>query len=137
MIEQGILKMVQTAPAVAALASGGWLAELPKDVRLPAWRLTFFGGEQGRTLLGERGVTRRRMQIDCYCGEPSAAVAVAVAAAIDGVLDEYHGTLPDDEATGVQRCWRPEEPMDFPLDEGSRTYRRMLEYEIWFFPKSN
>jgi hypothetical protein len=46
------------------------------------------------------------------------------------VLNGFSGVLPDPDSTFVSSCFTSDE-MDF-FDEASRTYRRMIEYEIFF-----
>jgi|SRR5581483_9986258 len=129
MLEDGIAKLVQSNPAVAAIATmGGFVGQLPENFTLPSWTQRSAGDYSEYGLQGERGLNRRRLQIDCY-GSP--AEAVSLAEAIDAVLSGYKGTLPDDDSTLVYGCFQSD-VMDF-FDSGARTLRRMLEYRIWFF----
>jgi len=123
--------LVQGTPAVAAIAaSGGFLGQLPKDMVLPSWTYLYVGGTPDHTLAGERGPRHRRLQIDCYAYDQAGTITLA--SAIDVVLNNFRGTLSDPDSTFVQSCLMEQEPMDFPYDDASRTFRRMIEYEIWF-----
>jgi len=130
MIEEGIVALVQGTPAVAAIApAGGFLGTaFPKDSDLPTWTHLTVSEPGQYTLSGRQSLTKRRMQIDCYANDPDSVVLLAQA--IDAVLDGYRGTLPDDDSTVVQGCFRTD-LQDFHGDD-TRTSRRMLEYEIWF-----
>lgn len=132
MIEEGFVKLVQGAPAVAALATvGGFFAELPKDQPLPTWTYTVISNVSNYGLSASPptvGLNMNRMQVDCFAAE--AADAIKLARAIDDVLSGYRGILTDADATRVHGCFQSD-VMDF-FDDQSRTYRRMLEYELWF-----
>lgn len=127
MIEEGIVRLLQTTPAVSAIAPvAGFFAELPKDNPLPSW--TYITVSQAITsgLTFADGLRTRRIQLDCYGF--LAADAIALAKAIDKVLLGYTGTLPDADHTFVNVILL-EDQMDF-FDDARRSYRRMLEYEI-------
>lgn len=131
MIEQGIVKLVQEDADVAAIATagGGYFAQLPKGQALPSWSYQVVSSPPQRTLLNER-FEFMRLQIDCY-GDIGAD-AVRLAKSIDAVLDGYRGTLSDSDATQVDSCFQSD-VKDFPLSDASRSFRRMLEYEIHFY----
>src|SRR5689334_19878100 len=126
MIELGIVRLVNSDPAVSAIiANGGFFVELPKDPTLPAWSYTVIGDKPDYTLAGLGGCAYRRLQIDCQCN--TGADCITLAKAIDKVLSGFKGTLPDPDSTVVQGCFR-DRLLDF-FNDKSRTYRRMLEYE--------
>ena len=128
MIEQGFVQLVQGTPAVKAIATtGGFLAELPKDQALPSWSYTTVADSAGYVLAGPVDLGSWNVQIDCYAGTREQAVLLA--AAIDAVLNGYAGTLADPDHTVVQGIFRINK-RDF-FDDARRTYRRMLEYEVW------
>lgn len=129
MIEQGLVGLIEGNAAVRAIApTGGFLAELPKDYPLPSWTHKTVSQPTSATLTSFKGTKMRRWQIDCYGA--AAADAINLAQAIDGVLDGFRGTLGDPDATYVDSCLQSD-LIDF-FDDASRSYRRMLEYEIWF-----
>jgi hypothetical protein len=128
MIEQGFVKLVQGASAVNAIAAtGGFLAELPKDQALPSWSYTTVADSADYVLGGPVDLGSWNVQIDCYAATREQAVLLA--AAIDAVLNGYAGTLADPDQTVVQGIFRINK-RDF-FDDARRTYRRMLEYEVW------
>ena len=130
MIENGIVKLVQGNASVSAIATsgGGLFAEVPKDDLLPIWTYRVVSLSPDITLLSFKGLKKMRLEIDCY---GSAAVdCVNLARAIDVVLNGFSGVLSDPDSTFVSSCFTSDE-MDF-FDEASRTYRRMIEYEIFF-----
>ena len=128
MIEQGFVMLVQGTPAVKAIAAtGGFLAELPKDQALPSWSYTTVADSADYVLAGPVDLGSWNVQIDCYAATREQAVLLA--AAIDAVLNGYAGTLADPDQTVVQGIFRINK-RDF-FDDARRTYRRMLEYEIW------
>lgn len=134
MIEQGIVMLVQNTPAVANIATqgGGYLAELPKDqmsLGPPSWTYIVVSNPSLNTLTTFTGFASMRLQIDCY-GNAGADV-ILLAAAINKVLNGFRGTLPDSDSTYVDSCFQ-NDMQDFPLDEYARTFRRMLEFEIFF-----
>jgi len=129
MIEQGIVLLVQADTSVAAIAAaGGFFAQLPKDQALPSWTYRLVADKSSYTFVGPVAVGSRRLQIDCY--GYAAADCILLGNAIDAVLSGFKGTLNDPDATIVQGCFRTN-GMDF-FDEVSRTFRRMLEYDLWF-----
>jgi hypothetical protein len=130
MIEEGLSELIQANAGVAAIAaSGGFLGQLPKGTALPSWTYITATDSSEYVLAGPEGIRERRVQFDCY-GEAAADV-INLAKAIDGVLNVFQGLLPDPDSTRVQGCFR-ENIIDFPQDSAARTYRRMLEYRIWF-----
>ena len=128
MIEQGFVKLVLDTPAVKAIApNGGFLAELPKDQVLPSWSYTTVADSADYVLAGPVDLGSWNVQIDCYADKREQAVLLA--AAIDAVLNGYSGTLADPDHTVVQGIFRTNK-RDF-FDDARRTYRRMLEYQVW------
>jgi hypothetical protein len=130
MIDEGLVALVQANAGVLAIApSGGFLSELqPKDHALPSWTQKTISNPQHNTLTSFTGLTMRRWQVDCYAN--AGADAIGLARAIDTVLNGFRGVLADPDATYVDHCFRSD-LIDF-FDPAGRTYRRMLEYEIWF-----
>lgn len=130
MIEQGLISLVQGNAAVSAIAvsGGGYFAELPKDAALPSWTYAFISGVPGLTLASPENLTHARYQVDCYGAV--AADAIRLARAIHSVLNGFRGTLTDPDSTKVQGCFQSN-LIDF-FDDASRTYRRLLEYQLWF-----
>ena len=128
MIEQGFVLLVQGNAAVQAIAAtGGFLAELPKDQPLPSWSYTSVADSADYALAGPVDLGSWNVQVDCYANTREQAVLLA--AAIDGVLNGYAGTLADPDHTVVQGVFRINK-RDF-FDDARRTYRRMLEYQVW------
>jgi hypothetical protein len=139
MIEQGIVQLVQDSDAVRPLCpAGGYLNELPKGTALPSWSYRVISNPANPTLETFTGLQMLRLQVDVY-GDVPTGIGVAIspkavlqlAAAIDGALNGFSGTLNDPDATVVNSIIRTDK-MDF-LDDASRTHRRMLEYEVWFY----
>lgn len=127
MIEDGIVKLVQSDPTVAAQCTfGGFYLTLPKGTVLPSWSYQVVSEVTDYTLDGRTDLTPRRLQIDVYA--MAGAEALNLARAIDNVLSGWHGALPDTQATVVQGIFRDNE-IDF-FDDASRTYRRMLEFFV-------
>lgn len=132
MIEQGIVKLVQSDLTVNALVPvGGFFAELPKDQALPNWSYRSISLVANTGLQFSTGLRMMRLQIDVY-GDINGrgADSIALAKAIDHVLNGFAGTLSDPDSTFVSSCFLSDE-IDF-FDDAGRTYRRMLEYEILF-----
>jgi hypothetical protein len=125
MIEQGLVQLLQAAPAVAAIsANGGFMGTLPKDFPLPSWSFIIVSQPIDYELTGPVSLASTHIQIDCYGAV--AADAIRLAKAIDDVLIGYRGTLPDPDSTVVQGVFRTNK-LDF-FDQNARNYRRMLEY---------
>lgn len=132
MIEAGLQKLIQADPAVKAIAkTGGFLAQVPKDLTLPTWTMMVVSQTADYTLQGEQGPFFRRIQIDCY--GKTAAEAMLLAKAIDDVINNFTGALSDEDSTVVQSCLQSD-LQDFPFDDASRTFRRMIEYQVCFIP---
>ena len=129
MIEAGLVALVQGTAAVNAIAAvGGHLSEVPKDGVLPTWTYVFISAPDSYTLAGEHGLIEARIQIDCYGN--NGAECIRLARAIDRVLSGYSGILTDVDSTAVDSCFRSN-LIDF-FDTAARTYRRLLEYKLWF-----
>jgi hypothetical protein len=95
-IEQGFVQFVQGAAGVNTIAAtGGFLAELPKDQALPSWSYTTVADSADYVLAGPVDLGSWNVQIH----------------------------------TVVQGIFRINK-RDF-FDDARRTYRRMLEYEVW------
>ena len=141
MIEQGIVKLIQTTPAILAVCPhGGYMAELlPKDAEayMPTWTWRVISNMPDTGLTFSRGLTFCRFQIDVY-GHPNrgGADCVQLSALIDNLLSGYSGYLPDGDSlasppvigTFVSSIFGSDQSDDF--NESLRSYRRMLEYEI-------
>jgi hypothetical protein len=135
MFEEGLVSLLQADPAVGAMAPyGGFMSILPKGIALPAWCYTVVTEKPEYTLRGKAGLIKTAIQIDCF-GD-SGADALALAYAIDNVLSGYRGTLPDPDATGIDSCFETNRITE-PLDPASRTFRVILEYEIWVYEGSS
>ena len=134
MIEQGIELLIQSGMGSPPLAPAGFLDELPKDylqtINGPAYTYKFFGGKRDTGLTHFVGLTMRRCQVDCYA--QAAANVLLLAKAISLTLQGFHGTLPDADSTLVYSILPSDEPMDFPYDAEAKSYRRMLEYDIFY-----
>ncbi len=67
MIEQGFVQLVQGTSAVNAIAAtGGFLAELPKDQALPSWTYTTVADSADYVLAGPVDLGSWNVQVDCY-----------------------------------------------------------------------
>ena len=129
MIEQGLVLLLGSDPTVTSIAAvGGFFAQLPKDQALPSWSYLGVSDKAHYTFAGLVLTSSRRLQIDCY--GYTAADVILLAGAIDRILSGFKGTLTDPDETVVQGAFRTQQ-IDF-YDEASRTFRRMLEYEVWF-----
>ncbi len=131
MIEQGIAKLVQGTAAVAAIATagGGFLGQLPKgqlDLG-PTWTMSIVTDPSDYSLTGPVDLGNTTIQIDVFAQTP--AVCLQLARVINSVLSGYQGALTDSDAVYVNGCFQTDKK-DF-FDDASRTYRRMLEYQIF------
>ena len=125
---------MQGTAAVAAIATsgGGFLLQLPKNLidAAPSWSYQVVSNNTDYTLAGKVSLGKARIQIDCFSKRGSAGEdCILLAKAIDDVLSGYRGTLTDADATVVQGIFRSNST-DF-FDDAGRTFRRMLEYEVW------
>ncbi len=129
MLEEGIVKLVQSDPAVSALCPiGGFLKQLPDGQALPSWAYTIVSNVDSYCLDGTHGNVKLRLQIDCFADTP--AQTIRFARAINNVLSGYHGTLSDIDQTKVFGCFRSDIKDEF--NDATREGWRMLEYEIDF-----
>ena len=130
MLEQGLVMQLQGDPAVAAISPvGGFFGVLPKGTALPSWAYSTITDSEEYTLRGKAGLSSCTIQIDCFASTPEDCIQLA--RTIDAVLSGYRGKLPDPDATGIDSCFRTNKS-DF-FDDATRTYRRMLEYQIWLY----
>lgn len=128
MIREGIARLVQGNTSVSSIAKSGGFGTVPKDQALPTWSYMLFSRDRNAGLVSVSGLSRIRMQIDCY---GQGADVINLASAINGVLHGFTGTLPDSDSTWVNSCLQTDE-QDMPQDPESRSDRTMLEYEIWY-----
>lgn len=130
MIEQGIVERVNSNSAVAALlgSPGGSLAQVPKGAALPTWTYqTVSNISLSRNLTGVAGLRMWRVQVDCY--GYAAADAVNLSKAIAVALNGFKGTLADPDSTIVDSAFLSD-IHDPAYDEASRTWRRIIEFEV-------
>ena len=132
MIEQGIVTLVNADATVAGILGtngGGFYATLPKDQPKPSWSyLLVSSTTPSRTLDPQRQLVQERWQLDVFGNDPDDVIRLA--RAIDAVLFNYSGVLPDPDATLVQAVFR-EDLIDH-FDDTARDYRRSLDYLITF-----
>ena len=139
MIENGIVGLINADPGVLAALAGGvggfGFDELAKNLPLPSWAFRFFGGHVIPTLggVGPKSFRWRRMEI--HCMGSSADNTLTLAGAIDNVLSGFSGMLPDASPGGTQvdSIIPSNSPIDF-FDSAARSWRRVLEYQVWFRP---
>lgn len=130
MLEQGLVMLVESEIAPFAPPQTSYLAQLPKDQATPAWTYRFVSIKPNYTLTSARpGLTMRRMEIESFAN--NAADALNLADAIDNVLSGYRGTLADPDRTVVDSCFQSD--LEDFFDEERRSYRRVFEYQLWFF----
>lgn len=131
MIEQGIAMLVQGNAAVAAIATsgGGFLVQLPKGQLdlAPTWTLAVITDATDYSLGGTVDLGNTTIQIDVFAKD--AASVIGLARAINAVLSGLKGALDDPDAVYVNGCFQTGKT-DF-FDDAGRTYRRMLEYQIF------
>jgi len=133
-IEQGLVILIQES-IPEDMAPGGFAVQLPPnqitEASPMAWTYTLLGGTPVNALHTVGGLRMRRLQIDCF--GLTAAHAFTLASAVQSALDGFSGALKDPDKTVVDNCLLSEEPYDFPFDAAARNYRRMIEFELWFF----
>lgn len=129
MIEQGLVLLVQGDATVKAISpKGGFIAQLPKDFALPSWIYEVVSDPTDYELSGPVSQSSTRIQIKCI-GTTGAQV-ISLAKAINDVLNGYHGTLTDADATVVHGIFKTNS-IDF-FDDDARNFVRILEYLICF-----
>jgi hypothetical protein len=136
-IDQGILMLVNNGLASASppvAYGGGFLDQMaPPNAGYPFWVYRVISQVPNTGLLFAKGLRMRRIQIDVM-GDPSPAGngsdALALADAIDGILNGYAGNLPDPDSTFVSSCFQSDLIDEY--DTALRTPKRLLEYEIQF-----
>jgi hypothetical protein len=131
MIREGLVKLAQADAGVQAFCApsgGGFFGSLPKDQPLPSWSYSIISTVPSYTLGGRNPLTMVRWQVDLYAADPDSVVRFG--AAFDKVFNGYSGLLPDTDVTVLQGAFLTDS-MDY-FDDLARTYRRMLEYEIYF-----
>ena len=136
MIEQGIIQLVQSSPAVAALCpnGGGYYGELPPDASLPNWSFIVVFTHPMYGLLSQPGLVNMRLQIDTYSENDNGNGTINLAAAIINVLSGYSGTLADPQATQVNAIFLLDQH-DF-FDAPRRNWRRLIEFEVIYYANS-
>jgi hypothetical protein len=132
-IEQGLVKLVQTGLAASSppiVLMGGFLATLPKGQVLPSWTYQMVSAVPDRTLDNAKGgLFAGRIQIDCYGAEADDAVSLSWA--IARVLNGQRGTLADADGTYLDSAFLSD-THDPEVDEASRTWRRVIEFDICY-----
>lgn len=136
MLETGIVQMLNADPGVSSITTTGGFGfdELAKNMCLPSWAFRFAGGRSFVTLQSAQGLRWRRLEIHCMAGDADTTMQLAIA--INVVLEGFSGLLPDDQpGTMVDSIFTSNTPVDF-FDAGTRTYRRVLEYQVTFIPST-
>jgi len=133
MLDCGIVLLLNADPTVSGIVpNGGYpFGQLPKNVCLPNWSYRFMGGRSMITLETSKGYRWRRLEIAVYSTTPNAAVNLANA--INWALEGFTGLLP--EGTMIDSIFTTNYPLDF-FDTGTQTYRRLLEYQVNFYPSA-
>ena len=131
MLEEGIVQLVNIGLG-APSPIGGYLDVLPKNPTYPSWTYSVSSFVAQNGLLTPKGLAFLRLQVDVYGAEAvQGADVLTIAQQIDVILNGYKGTLSDPDSTYVDSCFTSDKK-DFPFDPDARTYRRMLEYTIWY-----
>jgi hypothetical protein len=128
MIDLGIVMLVNAGLGSPPFV-GGFDSELPKDAALPNYTYTIVFDHPDTGLEFFKGLSKLSFQIDCYGN--SANDALTLSRSIDLILNGFQGVLPDPDATRVSSVMGTDRRNFF--DDSRRTFRRMLEYEIWYF----
>jgi hypothetical protein len=129
MIEQGLVKLVQADATVQSLVNfrGGRGTALPKDAELPSWCYTVIAHDPQVTL-DEVPLQSMMVQIEAYGKE--LADAIPVAHAIERLLNNFRGTLEDEDSTYVSITTQVGK-VDFQNPE-SRNHCRAVTYTFHF-----
>ena len=135
MIEEGLVTLVNGDGAVKAMlpAPVGFLGGLPKGTALPSWTYTWASDDNtpGRGLqMPSGGLTFAQVQIDCY-GNTRADV-VNLGRKISKALAGFRGALADAEQTVVDSIFDSNQH-DPEEDAASRTWRRVLEFQVNYY----
>lgn len=136
MLESGLVQLLNNDPGVSAITPTGGFGfdELAKNMCLPSWAFRFVGGRSYVTLRSAQGLRWRRLEIHCMAGDADTTIGLAIA--INAVLEGFSGLLPDNApSTMVDSIFNTNTPVDF-FDAGTRTYRRVLEYQVTFIPST-
>lgn len=108
---------------------GGFNGGLPKDCPLPSWAFRLVGGKPETTLASTLGLVPAMLQIHCIGN--TADDAITLANRIFPILQGFRGKLPDSDSTYVDCCLLCDKE-DFEEDDVARTYRRMLEFDVFY-----
>jgi hypothetical protein len=133
MIEQGIVQLILADATVASLSpnGGGFYVQLPKGQSLPSWTWQLVSNQSETGLQGEHSLGMDRIQVDVY-GDPNSngVDCLTLAEAIDRSISGVGSlSLTAGEVTYLC-CVIQSNTQDF-FDSASRSFRRMLEYEVW------
>ena len=135
MIDGGLVNLINSNSAVAAVLgtnTGGFpYDELPKNLSLlslPSWAYEFYGGVAQRGLTTVGGLRWRRFKVHSIGLQDQTA---ALDAAITTALIGYAGTLSD--GTIVDSIWDLAAPAEDHFDSVTRTFRRVSEFQVWFY----
>lgn len=140
MLEQGLLNVLLTTPAVTNLVGNFYLGFLPNNHCVPGVLIETI--DEGFTvdLDGTRKLRNARVNFSCI--DYTYASVGAIAEAILSVFQNYRGLLLD-SVSGPGLIVNGTIPMvmrDDPIMEeargGSPLNRRIVDIEFWFFPNS-
>jgi hypothetical protein len=136
MVEQGLLEILQTNSAITALVNtangqGVYWVLAPKNASVPYIVLSRVTTQDTQAFQGSLGFRGALFQVDCY--GITYYQSRKIAAAVRGILEGYHGTLPDADATSVASILTTKD-WDMPYEEGGKgfIYQALLEFRVWY-----
>jgi len=126
MIEQGLYTLLAATSTIAAMVGTRiYPLILPEASVLPALTYQVVGGHSSATF-DTAGMTRLRMQFDCWGADYLDAITLRVA--LIAALNGYQGLLSD--GTNLQNAQQLQN-VDF-FDHEARYYRAMTEFYLYF-----
>jgi len=140
MVEQGIFELLGANSTLKSLVGADkngttkmYWNQAPKgqQLTLPYLILNRVATGDTYTFAGPIPLRDALFQVDCY--DTAYYDARAIAKAVRGMLQSFHGTLPDTDSTIVQAVFT-EKDWDMPYEEGAKgfVFRALLEFRVWY-----
>ena|SRR5437763_5061086 len=132
MIEQGLFQLVTADSGVSALVGNKmyWVLA-PKGGVIPYIVATRVATSDIYTMAGTTSLRNTLIHLNCFATDYYSSRAIAKA--VRNVLQNYHGTLPDTNAT-VTKAVFTEMDYDQQYEEGGKgfVFQAMLEFRMWY-----
>jgi hypothetical protein len=126
-IEQGLVMLINAGLGPQFI--GGFANQLPQSAVLPNYTYLTVSERSVTGLQVPGGLSLRRWEVNCFGVDANSAIGLAND--IMAILIGYQGTLPN--SVQVDSIFQSD-VIDFEQDATARNYRRMVEFDVNYYP---